>query len=118
MRLRTTLAAAAAAGALALLVSVPGSASAADGEFTYVYTDIAGKPRVGGVVDPGNWVCVTLPEAAGEYVPPAHTPRNHTTATAVVFTGPDCDGDAYTLRPGGSASERLTLRSVVFFQRF
>ncbi|MFJ9026986.1 hypothetical protein ACIRQP_00385 [Streptomyces sp. NPDC102274] len=115
MRLRTTLAAA--VGALALLVSVPGSASAAEGEFTYVYTDIAGKPRVGGLVDPESSVCITIPEAAGEYVPPAHTPRNHTTATAFVFTGPDCDGDAYTLRPGGSASERLKLRSVIFFER-
>ncbi|MFC9653458.1 MULTISPECIES: hypothetical protein [unclassified Streptomyces] len=115
MRPRTTLAAA--IGALALLVAVPGSASAAEGEFTYIYTDIAGKPRVGGVVNPGDRVCVTIPEAAGEYVPPAHTPRNHTTASALVFTGPDCDGEQYSLRPGGSASERLKLRSVVFFQR-
>ncbi|MFE4372108.1 hypothetical protein ACFRMN_28550 [Streptomyces sp. NPDC056835] len=116
MRLRSTLAAA--VGALALLFSVPGPASAAEGEFTYVYTDIAGKPRVGGLVDPESLVCLTIPEAAGEYVPPAHTPRNHTTATALVFTGPDCDGDEYILRPGGSASERLKLRSVVFFERF
>ncbi|MEV6418718.1 hypothetical protein [Streptomyces sp. NPDC051662] len=115
MRLRSTLAAA--VGALALLVSVPGSASAAEGEFTYVYTDIAGKPRVGGLVDPDSWVCVTIPEAAGEYVPPAHTPRNHTKATALVFTGPDCDGEEYTLRPGGSASEHHKLRSVLFFER-
>ncbi|MCL7378611.1 hypothetical protein [Streptomyces sp. 35G-GA-8] len=116
MRLRSTLAAA--VGALALLVSVPGSASAAEGEFTYVYTDIAGKPRVGGLVDPESLVCVMIPEAAGEYVPPAHTPRNHTTAAARVFTGPDCDGEEYTLRPGGSASERLKLRSVIFLERF
>lgn len=115
MRLRTTLAAT--VGALALIVSVPGSASAAVGEFTYVYIDIAGKPRVGGLVDPDSWVCITIPEAAGEYVPPARSPHNHTAAAALVFTGPHCDGDEYIIRPGGSASERLKLRSVFFFER-
>ncbi|MFI6703257.1 hypothetical protein ACIBJC_30660 [Streptomyces sp. NPDC050509] len=113
MRLRTTLAAA--VGALTLLVALPGPASAAEGTFRYVYTDIAGHPRPGELVNPESWTCITIPEAAGEYVPPAHSPRNGTTSPARVFTGPDCDGEHYTLRPGGSASERLKLRSVIFF---
>ncbi|MEV7866071.1 hypothetical protein AB0P17_08195 [Streptomyces sp. NPDC088124] len=112
MRLRTTLAAA--VGALTLLVALPGQASAAEGTFSYVYTDIAGEPRPGELVDPESRVCITIPQAAGEYVPPAHSPRNRTNSTATVFTGPECDGDHYSLRPGGSASERLKLRSVVF----
>ncbi|MFE4058472.1 hypothetical protein ACFXP3_19640 [Streptomyces sp. NPDC059096] len=112
MRLRTTLAAA--LGAVALLVALPGPASAAEGTFSYVYTDIAGEPRLGVLVNPESRECITIPEAAGEYVPPAHSPRNRTGSSATVFTGPDCDGEHYTLRPGGSASARLKLRSVVF----
>ncbi|MFE7128883.1 hypothetical protein [Streptomyces sp. NPDC057617] len=113
MRLRHTLAAA--AGALALLVSVPGSASAAEGEFSYLFTGMDGRPTKGMLIDPPSGVCVTLPEVAGEYVPPAHSPRNGTASVATVFTGADCDGYHYRLRPGGSASERLKMRSVVFF---
>lgn len=115
MRLRSTLAAA--LGAVALLVSLPGSASASSaavGEFHYVYTDIAGHPQPGKLVNPPSRRCITIPEAAGEYVPPAHSPRNATKSTATVFTGPRCDGDHYTLDPGKSASSRLKLRSVVF----
>jgi hypothetical protein len=112
MRFRTTVAAA--VGALALIVSVPGSASAAVGEFTYVYTDMHGSPQTGTLTHPKSRECITLVEAAGEYVPPAHSPRNRTNATATVFTGRDCDGDHYSLRPGGSAGPRLKLRSVVF----
>ncbi|MYZ35547.1 MULTISPECIES: hypothetical protein [unclassified Streptomyces] len=111
-RLRTTLVAS--VGVLALLAAVPGSASAAQGEFRYVFTGMNGGPTTGMLVNPGSRECVTLPEVAGEYVPPAHSPSNRTSSTATVFTGPDCDGDYYTLRPGGSASSRLLLRSVVF----
>ncbi|WP_046509277.1 hypothetical protein [Streptomyces odonnellii] len=112
MRLRHTLAAA--AGALALLVSVPGSASAAEGEFGYLFTGMDGRPTKGMLVNPPSGQCVTLPEAAGEYVPPAHSPRNGASSYATVFKDADCKGDYYTLRPGGSASSRLKLRSVVF----
>nr|WSZ95394.1 hypothetical protein OH820_06770 [Streptomyces sp. NBC_00857] len=119
MRLRSTLAAV--VGAVALLVSVPGSSSASSsassaavGEFHYVYTDIAGHPQPGKLVNPPSRRCITIPEAAGEYVPPAHSPRNLTKSTATVFTGLRCDGEHYTLDPGKSASSRLKLRSVVF----
>ncbi|MYS23384.1 hypothetical protein GA0115240_152327 [Streptomyces sp. DvalAA-14] len=112
MRMRTTLAAA--VGALTLLLAVPGPASAAEGEFRYLYTVPGGDLAPGALLDPPSRECLTIPEAAHAYLPPARAPRNGTDATATVFTGPHCDGDYYTLRPGGSASTRLELRSVVF----
>ncbi|MFF8606597.1 hypothetical protein ACF06X_11715 [Streptomyces sp. NPDC015346] len=113
MRLRT-LATAAACGLAVLFAAAP-SASAAEGDFTYVYSDPSGTPRLGHFVDPPSRVCITLPETAEPWTPPAHSPRNGTDATATVFTGPGCDGEWFTLRPnGGHASERLKLRSVVF----
>ncbi|MEV7086389.1 hypothetical protein AB0O07_10900 [Streptomyces sp. NPDC093085] len=112
MRLRPTLAAA--VGALTLLVALPGQASAAEGTFSYVYHDLEGDQRVGRLVDPESRECITLREAAWEFVPPAHTPRNMTNSSATVFTDVDCEGDHYTLRIGGLGSERLKLRSVVF----
>ncbi|MEV7401040.1 hypothetical protein AB0N93_11670 [Streptomyces sp. NPDC091267] len=114
MRLRTT--AAAALGALSLIVSLPGSASAADGHFSYTYTASDGSRQTGLLVDPPSRECVTLPEVADPEVTfPADTPWNNTDSTATVFSGPDCDGAYYTLRPnGGHASDRLKLRSVLF----
>ncbi|MFG2284930.1 hypothetical protein ACGFOU_02440 [Streptomyces sp. NPDC048595] len=115
MRLRrATTAAATALGALALALSLPASAAvAATGTFTYVYE--GGGPQLGVLVDPPSGECITLPEVAPGFLPPAHSPRNHTGSTATVFTGADCDGDYFTLRPnGGHASERLKLRSVAF----
>lgn len=114
MRLRTT--AAAALGALALIVSLPGSASAADGDFTYTYTTSHGYRQTVALLDPPSRECVTLPGLADpDSSEPADTPWNNTGSTATVFTGPDCDGAHYTLRPdGGHASSRLKLRSVVF----
>ncbi|MFI5758369.1 hypothetical protein [Streptomyces sp. NPDC051569] len=112
MRFRTALAAA--LGAFALVVTVPGSASAAEGHFEYLYTGFDGETEVGLLVNPDSRECITLREVAGEYVPPADAPRNRTDASATVFTGAHCEGDYYTLRPGGSASRRLKLRSVVF----
>ncbi|MFJ1894678.1 MULTISPECIES: hypothetical protein [unclassified Streptomyces] len=114
MRLRTT--AAAALGALALVVSLPGSASAADGEFAYTYTTPLGHRQAVALLAPPSRDCVTLPGVADPKTSdPADKPWNNTDATATVFTGPDCTGDHYTLRPnGGNASSRLKLRSVVF----
>ncbi|WP_418960977.1 hypothetical protein [Streptomyces tritici] len=114
MRLR--LAATAAAGAFALLLSLPGSASAASGQFTYVYADENGDPAVGRLFDPPSGVCLTLSEVADEATtPPAHSPRNRTDAVATAFTGTDCTGDAFSMRPHtGYGSERLKLRSVFF----
>ncbi|MGH3310226.1 MAG: hypothetical protein ACRDP3_06530 [Streptomyces sp.] len=105
----------AAAGALVLAISLPGSASAAQGEFTYVYNDSSGTPQAGQLTDPPSGVCLTLPEVASDWTTPAHTPRNFTGSTATVFAGTDCSGPYFSLRPHvGHASERLKVRSVVF----
>ncbi|QCX81792.1 hypothetical protein C9F11_41060 [Streptomyces sp. YIM 121038] len=115
MRFRTALAAA--AGALALIVTLPASATAADGQFQYTYSGLDGRPQVAVIDDPESWKCVTLPEVADpDSSSPAHSPRNRTDAYAEVFTEPDCTGDSFTLRPRtGYGSERLKLRSVIFF---
>ncbi|MYT31963.1 hypothetical protein GTY73_24830 [Streptomyces sp. SID8354] len=91
------------------------SAHAATGVFTYVYKDPYGRVRTGLLVDPESRRCHPLPGAIQEYLPPAHSPHNGTSSAATVFTGPDCTGDHFTLRPeGGHGSERLKLRSVRF----
>ena len=109
MRIRTTIAAAACAFGVAL--SFPVSAHAADGPFFYTY----GGGQVGVLESPVSGECITLPEVADPGVPPADSPYNGTDATATVFSGVDCTGDYFSLRPnGGHASERLKLRSVVF----
>ncbi|MFI6727176.1 hypothetical protein NRF20_28620 [Streptomyces sp. R-74717] len=114
MRLRSTVAAA--LGALALIVAVPTSAGAASGDFGYTYSGLDGSPQVAFLFDPPSRVCITLPEVADPSSSnPAHSPRNNTDATAVVFTGVDCEGEFFLLRPnGGHASSRLKLRSVAF----
>ncbi|MER7812725.1 hypothetical protein [Streptomyces sp900116325] len=114
MRLRTTVAAV--LGALALVVTVPTSASASVGLFAYRYTGLDGTPQIAELINPPSGECVTLPEVADPNSSnPADSPWNYTVSTATIFTGPDCDGDHYSLRPlGGHASERLKLRSVVF----
>ncbi|MEU5536416.1 hypothetical protein [Streptomyces sp. NPDC020362] len=115
MRLRN--AAVAAFGALALVLAVPSSASAAEGQFQYSYTGLDGTPRIAVLEDPVSRECITLPEVADPGASsPAHSPRNRTDEYARVFTEPDCTGDSFTLRPHtGYGSERLKLRSVVFF---
>lgn len=110
---RRTLAAAAAA--LALAVVTPASAHAAVGEFRYTYYDDFGNRAAGVLVEPDSRVCLTLPEVADpDTTEPAFAPQNFTGSTVTMFTGADCDGDYYSLRPGGRASDRLKLRSVVF----
>jgi hypothetical protein len=114
MRLRST--AAAALGALALLVALPASAHAASGEFSYSYSGLDGRPQRAQLGDPASGQCITLPEVAdpGSSLP-ASEPLNRTTSRAVVFTGPRCNGDSFTLRAfDGRASDRLKLRSVLF----
>ncbi|MFJ9942400.1 hypothetical protein [Streptomyces erythrochromogenes] len=68
------------------------------------------------IEDPVGEGRITLPEVADPGAgAPAHSPRNRSDATAMVFTEPDCEGDHVTLRPRtGYGSERLGLRSVVF----
>ncbi len=115
MSLRLRQAAAAAAASLALLLTLPGSAHAAVGEFRYTYLDDFGNRTAGVLVDPDSRTCVTLPEVADpDTTEPAFAPQNLTGSTVTMFTGPDCDGDYYSLRPGGRASDRLKLRSALF----
>ncbi|MEE1752332.1 hypothetical protein [Streptomyces sp. SP18CS02] len=112
-RLRTSLAAA--LGALTLLVAVPGPASAASGQFRYTYVTDEGYEAVGFFFDPPSGQCVNLPGAGSDDLPPAYAPKNLTDASATVFLAAGCAGDTfYTLRPGGGASDRLLVRSVVF----
>ncbi|MGW4692135.1 hypothetical protein ACWEO1_07135 [Kitasatospora cineracea] len=113
MHLRQTVAAAAAS--FALLLALPNPAGAAVGEFRYTYYDDFGNRTAGILVDPDSRTCVTLPEVADPYTTePAFAPQNFTGSTVTVFTGSDCDGDYYSLRPGGRASDRLKLRSALF----
>ncbi|WP_404870350.1 hypothetical protein ACI1MP_33860 [Kitasatospora griseola] len=113
MHLRHT--AAAAVASPALLFATPCPAAAAVGEFRYTYYDDFGNRAPGVLVDPDSRDCHTLPEVADPHTTePAFAPQNLTSATATMFTGPDCDGDYYSLRPGGRASDRLKLRSVIF----
>jgi hypothetical protein len=101
--------------AFALCVSLPGSARAATGQFTYVYNDQKGAPQTGHLNDPPSKECINLPEVADHTAQPASTPKNFTDATATVFSGIDCDGDHFILRPhGGSGTVKVKLRSVVF----
>ncbi|GAA3582826.1 hypothetical protein GCM10022419_075720 [Nonomuraea rosea] len=103
-----------AAGSLALVMSLCAPAQAATGTFTYRYRDLDGDLRIGGFVNPESRECINLSELRGTGGS-AHTPRNDTDSTVTVFTGFNCKGDYYSLRPdGGRASERLLLKSAVF----
>ncbi|MFE7777540.1 hypothetical protein ACFU5O_27320 [Streptomyces sp. NPDC057445] len=115
MRLRHSVAAA--LGALTLVLTLPIPAHAAEGEFSYSFVGLDGRPQRAVLTDLPGRECVALPEVAdpGSSVP-AFAPRNDTDAVAVVFTEPDCTGHSFPLRPhGGHGSDRLKLRSVVFF---
>ncbi|WP_432155022.1 hypothetical protein [Streptomyces tricolor] len=116
MSLRSvTAAVGAACSALVLLLAVPGSASAATGQFRYTYTTAEGYEAVGFLNNPANGTCITLSPPAAEPGAASRAPRNLTDATATVFLDADCEGGiSYTLPPGAGASERLLLRSVVF----
>ncbi|MFI1385600.1 hypothetical protein [Embleya sp. NPDC020886] len=114
MRFRSSMVAV--VGALTLVVTLPTSAGAATGEFSYKYTGLNGQPQEARLFDPPGRECIDLPEVADPgSSSPAHSPRNDTDATAGVFTEPGCKGDYFSLRPfGGQGSERLKLRSVIF----
>ncbi|MQY11979.1 hypothetical protein SRB5_21070 [Streptomyces sp. RB5] len=113
MRFRNTLAAA--AGALALVVSLPTSAEAATGEFFYRFSGPTGEVTTRMLLDPGSFDCLTLWDVTRPLAEPAHSPLNRTDEWATVYTGLNCDGDSFTLRPHtGHASERLKMRSVRF----
>ncbi|MEU6895130.1 hypothetical protein ABZ934_25770 [Streptomyces sp. NPDC046557] len=84
----------------------------------YEFTGLNGAPQSATLHDPASDVCVTIPEAADpSSSSPAFAPHNDTGERATVFTEPDCTGDSFTLRPHGRpATDRLKLRSVVFFR--
>ncbi|MEU6659991.1 hypothetical protein [Streptomyces sp. NPDC046821] len=112
MRRSTTVAASFAAFALAL--ALPASAQAATGGFSYKFVGMDGTARSVTLNDLPSRQCVTLPEAADpNSSEPAFAPHNDTDEYAVVFTGPDCEGASWTLRPHGRpATDFLKLRSV------
>ncbi|MER7935340.1 MULTISPECIES: hypothetical protein [unclassified Streptomyces] len=112
--MRLLRSAAAVVGALALVVTLPASASAATGDFSYKFVGLDGKAQSATVHDPRSPGCLVLPEVADPgSSEPAFAPHNDTDEWAVVFTGPDCTGDSWTLRPHGNpATDRLKLRSV------
>ncbi|MER5641265.1 hypothetical protein ABT095_30510 [Kitasatospora sp. NPDC002227] len=113
MRLRNAVLAAAAAVALA--VALPSSAMAATGEFRYTYADADGYEHPGLLFYPPSGECINLPGAESDDQEPAYAPKNGTRSTATVFLDADCAGETYfVLRPGGGASERLLMHSVVF----
>ncbi|MFG3365864.1 hypothetical protein ACIPWY_20250 [Streptomyces sp. NPDC090032] len=113
MRRRTTVAASLAAFALAL--SLPASAHAATGEFSYKFIGLDGRTQSVTLLDPPTYQCITLPEVADpDSSEPAFAPHNNTGDWAMVFTEPDCEGDSWTLRPHGKqATDQLKLRSVL-----
>ncbi|MFB7592064.1 hypothetical protein [Streptomyces sp. NPDC056169] len=117
MRLRHSVAAA--CGALALTATLATPAHAATGDFHYRFVGLSGEVQTATLHDPESSVCVTIPEAADpDASAPAFAPHNDTDEYAIVFTEPDCSGDSWTLRPHGRpATDRLTLRSVVFLSR-
>ncbi|WP_447035555.1 hypothetical protein [Streptomyces sp. DSM 118878] len=102
-------------GAALLLVAVPGSASAATGQFRYSYETVEGHEASGFLRNPPNGRCINLHGVGQENPQPGHSPKNRTDAWATVFTDTDCEGDTFRLRPHtGGASERLKVRSVIF----
>jgi hypothetical protein len=117
MRLRTAVAAV--FGAFALLVTVPTSASAATGDFSYEFVGLDGSPQSVTLHDPDSPGCITLAEVADPgSSEPAFAPHNSTDTWVMVFTEPDCTGDSWTLRPyGHPATDRLKLRSVFLTDR-
>ncbi|MFE7116078.1 hypothetical protein ACFU99_11730 [Streptomyces sp. NPDC057654] len=114
MRIRTV--SAAVISGLALLAVVPGSASAAEGQFRYTYKTTEGYEAVGFLNDPRSGKCINLNGVGSDTLPPGHSPKNRTDRTATVFLHANCAGGEYfSLRPHtGGGSERLKVRSVVF----
>ncbi|MFI9150258.1 hypothetical protein [Streptomyces sp. NPDC053367] len=113
MRIRHTVAAV--CGALALTAVLAAPADAAAGDFSYRFLAANGDVRSATLQDPLTETCVTLPEVAdpGTSVP-AFAPHNDTGDYALVFTGPNCTGESWLLRPHGRpATDLLTLRSVL-----
>ncbi|WP_369211394.1 hypothetical protein [Streptomyces flavofungini] len=113
MRLRHALTAV--LGAALLLTAIPGSAAAASGQFRYSYVTVDGDEASGFLNNPPSDRCINLHGVGQDNPQPGHSPKNRTDTWATVFTGTNCQGDSFRLRPlTGGASERLKVRSVVF----
>lgn len=113
MRLRSAFTAV--LGAALLLAAVPGSASAASGQFRYSYVTAEGYEASGFLTDPASHRCLNLPGVGEENPRPGHSPKNRTDAWATVYSDADCEGASFRLKPHtGGASERLKVRSVIF----
>jgi hypothetical protein len=77
---------------------------------------VEGYEATGFLNSPPSGQCINLPGVGQENPEPGHSPKNRTDAWAQVFTDTDCEGDSFPLRPHtGGASERLKVRSVLFF---
>ncbi|MBT2510969.1 hypothetical protein J7I98_35155 [Streptomyces sp. ISL-98] len=111
MRLRNTLAAA--LGAFSLALTLPTSASAASGDFSYAYLDEQENGRIGHLANPESGRCINLPEVEGG-APAASAPLNTTNEFATAFVEANCEGPGFALRPGGGSSSHLKMRSVIF----
>ncbi|MEV0701852.1 hypothetical protein AB0I53_28605 [Saccharopolyspora sp. NPDC050389] len=111
MRLRATVAAT--LGAAGLLLSLPGSALAADGEFSY-WVEGTNAYHQRALLDPAGRLChrLDLPNPQT----PAYGVRNNTDATAIVFLDENCASDVYhyVLQPGQQAPNGVAVRSVIF----
>jgi hypothetical protein len=104
----------AAAGSLALAASLSTPAHAATGVFTYSYKDQLGQQHTGKIINSPSRKCVNLPVSLGSQAVSGFAPVNGTNATVIMFTHVGCEGQHYSLKPGGKASDRLLLRSIVF----
>ncbi|PKV90150.1 hypothetical protein [Streptomyces sp. TLI_146] len=113
MRLRHTVGTA--LGALALVVTVPTSANAATGEFSYTYVDLNGANQFGYLENPLSGVCLEIPEATLPTQQPAFSAQNRTDKTASTFSEPLCQGTRYTVKARtGVGNARQKFRSVRF----
>ncbi|MFD9381207.1 hypothetical protein ACFWBH_37850 [Streptomyces sp. NPDC059999] len=113
MKLRHT--AAAALASLALILTMPGSASAAVGDFHYKYVDEYGKEQRVVLHNPHSGKCVNLHAVGEDDELPGYGPQNSTDSTVTVYLGAGCTGPEWRLRPHGRpATDELEVRSVRF----
>ncbi|MEV6956612.1 hypothetical protein [Streptomyces sp. NPDC051183] len=113
MKLRNT--AAAAVAALALVLSLPGSALAAQGNFSYKYVDGFGQQQKVALHDPHSGQCINLYVVGDERNTPGYGPHNETDRAVTVYAGAGCTGAEWRLKAHGKpARDDLYVRSVRF----
>lgn len=113
MKLRNT--AAAALAAVALVLTLPGSALAAQGSFTYKYVDHFGQQQHVALHDPHSGKCINLYAVGDDEVPAGYGPHNDTDTAVTVYLGANCEGPEWKLRAKGQpARDALEVRSVRF----